>query len=111
MKLYFNQNGTASAVNDSSFDFTVIGQPEIKRASHVWPVHPVKRLAFRVLRSLFGERGRTAEWCRRWRGPWEVRFADSPRVVAFTHKSRRVCIAWEVMQLNLKLANANISNN
>jgi hypothetical protein len=85
----------------------------IQRASHVWPVHPIKRAAFRLLRLCFGERGRVAVWTRSWRGPWQVvlmRNAEcgmrnhtaappaphsAPRTPHFQHPSRRVCLDWE----------------
>lgn len=78
----------------------------IERASHIWPVHPVKRAAFRLLRLGFGERGRVATWTRSWRGPWGVRLLNpkpeirNPKEIRtpnfhFTHPSRRVCLAWE----------------
>ncbi len=80
--------------------FYGVGPITVRRASHIWPAHPVKRTAFRVLRSLFGERGRVAQWCRTWRGPWQVRFAASKSIVSFQHPSRRVCVDWEINQLN-----------
>ena len=109
--LFVHPGGSIQAVNDAATEAIVgsLGTPLKRRASHVWPVHPVKQCAFRLLRSLFGERGPVAEWCRRWRGPWEVRFVDpvNPRrkgAVVFSHKSRRVCIDWEIKELNQRLA-------
>ena len=80
-----------------------LGSPVLTRASHVWPRHWFKRSAFRSLRFVFGEIGRVACWCRTWRGPWEVRFANRPERVVFWHPSRRVCIRWEVWRLNDRL--------
>lgn len=105
--LTFHENGTCEGVSDNTLELIAqsIGELKHRRASHVWPVNPVKRFFFRVLRSLFGERGRIAQWCRNWYGPWEVRFIDPlnprrPGAVVFSHCSRRVCIAWEIEQLN-----------
>ena len=53
------------------------GPHTIRRASDVEPASPVKRLAFRFLRRLFGERGAVAGWTRRWNGPWAVSMARS----------------------------------
>lgn len=48
-------------------------QPTRKqRFSEIVPVHPVKRLAFRALRWMFGEQGRVSDWTRRWRCRWEA---------------------------------------
>jgi hypothetical protein len=109
--LYVHPGGVIQGVNDDTTETISesIGTPVKRRASHVWPIHPVKRAAFRFLRSLVGERGRIAEWCRRWHGPWEVRFVDPLNhrrigAVVFSHPSRRVCIDWEIKQLNRKLA-------
>lgn len=73
-----------------------LGNMTTRRASHVLPAHPIKRAAFRLLRSVFSEQGKVAAWCRNWRGPWQVRFASDPGTVVYSHKSRRVCIDWEV---------------
>lgn len=107
--LFFNPDGTVKHVLNDAMPLDGIGAVTKRRASHVWPVHPVKRAAFRALRSLFGERGRVAVWCRQWRGPWEVRFIDPLNhrrigAVVFSHPSRRVCIDWEIKELNRKLA-------
>lgn len=64
-----------------------------RRVSHILPVHPVKRLAFRFLRMTFGERGRVAAWTRSWKGPWQASIIGSHRY--FSHMSRRVCLEWE----------------
>lgn len=68
----------------------VIGR---RRASHIVPAGLGKRLAFRFLRMVCGERGRIAEWSRTWRGPWLGIIVGSKR--RFVHASRRVVLAWE----------------
>lgn len=105
-ELHITPDGIVRGVSDPTCDAIAesLGLVARRRASHVWPVHPVKRLAFRVLRACFGERGRVACWCRTWYGPWEVRFAETPHQVEFTAQSRRVCINWEIKTLNERLA-------
>ncbi|MBN2003774.1 MAG: hypothetical protein JXA21_10490 [Anaerolineae bacterium] len=49
----------------------------LARGGHVWPKHGFKRLAFRLLRRLCGNRGRVAAWTRTWRGAWLVIRADN----------------------------------
>ena len=83
------------------------GQVATRRASHILPGHPGKRLAFRLLRLLAGERGRIAAWTRTWRGPWQVTWADAPHRVVFAHPSRRVCVEWEIQTLNRRLNHEN----
>lgn len=99
----FHEDGLCTGLKTEALPLHDLGSVSQRRVSHIWPVHPVKRLAFRFIRALAGERGRIAEWCRHWRGPWQVRFAASPNIVAFTHASRRVCIEWEIQQLNGKV--------
>lgn len=77
------------------------GRITVRRVSYIWPVRPVKRLAFRLLRLLFGSRGKVAEWTRGWRGPWEVIVLGSTK--RFLHPSRRVCVAWEINTLEQDL--------
>jgi hypothetical protein len=103
--VWINPDGSVHMVANDDFPLEAVGIAEKRRASHVVPAHPVKRLAFRVIRFVVGERGRIAAWCRSWYGPWQVRFADNPHVVVFTAQSRRVCIQWEIKQLNERLAN------
>jgi hypothetical protein len=101
------QMHTVDALNEEFLD--ALGYRSKRRASHVWPVHRGKQIMFRLIRALVGERGFIAAWCRSWRGPWEVRFIDPlakgrPGAVVFSHPSRRVCIAWEIKQINERLA-------
>lgn len=104
--LFIAPDGTVRAVMcaDLAEIASEIGTVETRRASHVLPCHPIKRIAFRLIRLAVGERGRVAEWCRQWRGPWQVRFADDPRRVVFTHASRRHAIEWEIEQLEKQYA-------
>ena len=100
MIITFHEDGSATTLATDALPLASIGQTTKRRVSHIWPCHPVKRIAFRVLRSLFGERGAVPTWCRSWRGPWEVRFARNIHRVVFSHPSRRVCLAWEINQLD-----------
>lgn len=90
----FHEDGTISFIGDLPLDIdgTVIGK---RRLSHIWPVHPVKRLAFRLVRWFVGDTGRVATWTRRWSGPWQVRLIEHGNIVAFTHSNRRECVRWE----------------
>jgi hypothetical protein len=104
--LYIAPDGTVSAVADETAQdiAATLGDPVKTRASHVLPVHPGKQFAFVLLRSMFGDAGRIAAWCRSWRGPWQV-FWKGDRKPSFQHPSRRVCIQWEIDQLQRRLAN------
>lgn len=102
--ILIHPDGTLEMLHSDALPLAGLGAGTLRRASHVLPGHPLKRLAFITLRALFGERGRVAGWARRWRGPWEVSWAETPHVVVFTHPSRRVCIEWEIDRLNERLA-------
>jgi hypothetical protein len=80
-----------------------LGDPVKTRASHVLPANPIKRAAFRVIRFFSGDNGRVAQWCRNWRGPWLV-YWKGDRKPSFGHVSRRVCIKWEISQLERRFA-------
>jgi hypothetical protein len=94
--------GAARMLEDDKLDLTeALGQAVRRRASHILPLHPLKRVWFRLVRRVCGESGRAAEWTRRWRGPWQVwvPLQDHGRHVRFmplfNHASRRVCVDWE----------------
>ena len=98
-----DEHGHCSALKTEVIDWDTLGEVTVRRASHILPARRLKRLAFRALRFAFGERGRVAEWCRHWLGPWQVRFAETPNVVAYTNQSRRVCLLFEVQTLEKTL--------
>lgn len=73
------------------------GTMQKQRASHILPVNGVKRAAFKVLRRVFGETGRVADWTRRWRGPWYAEIIATGET--FTHWDRQKCVDWELKRL------------
>lgn len=83
----------------------LLGEEGIKRrVSWIVPRHPLKRMAFVVLRLIFGDIGRVPDWCRGWHGDWQVRFVAEPDVVVFQNESRQVCVRWEVGEVRRRLA-------
>lgn len=98
--LTFDIEGNCMALKSEIVPLETLGSTEaVQRVSHIIPAAGAKRVAFLILRWLFGDRGRVSEWTRQWNGPWEVRWAQSPDVVSFTHPSRRVCVDWEIDQI------------
>lgn len=90
-ELFIGYNGHIVSIGDPPLEME--GERSRKRVSNILPVNRFKRVAFLALRALFGERGRVAEWTRRWHGPWtSYLFATGE---TFTHQSRRVCVRWE----------------
>lgn len=51
------------------------GEVVQRRASHVEPAAFFLRVAFHILRKVFGEHGRVAEWTRGWKVLWRVNTA------------------------------------
>jgi hypothetical protein len=75
----FDQAGAANFVlDDSTRALTELGKATIERASHVVPSGFFKRLTFRVLRRLFGDCGRLANWTRSWQNSWQAEMVGGP---------------------------------
>ena len=91
--------GIGHQINFKAVGLETLGQTAVRRGSHVLPQRPFKRLAFRLLRRLFGESGRLADWTRTWKGPWQIDLSpvDGPCVSGYLHRSD--AIAAEVRYL------------
>ena len=89
--LWVSGSGTIISIGDLPLELE--GEQHRNRASEILPVNPIKRVAFKLLRFCFGERGRIAEWTRQWHGPWEGRVLATGET--YTHLSRRAVLAWE----------------
>lgn len=97
--LFIRSDGLILSVGDPP-QLEVMGEAALttrKRASSILPVNPVKRICFRLLRLLFGERGKVAGWTRRWYGPWTAKLFATGET--FTAQSRRVVLSWEHRRL------------
>jgi hypothetical protein len=71
LEIIIDTDGTVRHIADPRAEFLASeGQVERRRASHVVPLHPVKRAAFVLIRALVPDTGRMAAWTRMWRGPW-----------------------------------------
>jgi hypothetical protein len=57
---------------ESADAFKELGTVTTKRASHVYPAQFWKRQAFKLVRLFVKDDSASAEWCRRWQGPWMV---------------------------------------
>ena len=97
MKITIEPDGRMVTFGDAP-ELESLGTVKRQRVSHILPVHADKQIAFRILRILFGERGRVAAWTRTWCGPWIVLMVNSRKV--FAHPSRAVCIQWERRELD-----------
>lgn len=96
MNIVITTTGEVRAVHNEAFDLSSIGAVSKRRASHVEPCNVALRLAFRLLRRTFGERGAISDWTRRWPCLWRVDLAPSCGPVLGPFKDRGVAIACEV---------------
>ena len=72
----------------------------IKRASHVEPLKLWQAYAFRLLRKVFGDEGRVANWTRDWKCTWAVDMRPVGQGVFFPFTSRAAAIEFEIQHLN-----------
>lgn len=86
---------------EGSEKFLDIGEVTTRRASHVYPVNCVKRAAFRLLRTAFGDKGLVSDWTRGWSGYWIVDTAPTAGIVLdATYASHADAVAGEIKFLN-----------
>jgi hypothetical protein len=72
-----------------------------RRASHIEPLYPVSRVLFHLLRKLFGETGRVAEWTRHWDVLWRVNLKPSGGpILPYYFHDRQKAIAAEIAWIN-----------
>ena len=96
MKITFFPDGTARTIDTIPFP---IGKESRIRVSKILPVNPAKRMAFILLRRVFGEDGIMAAWTRKWHGPWEATILETKET--FNHPQRQECLEWERNKIQL----------
>lgn len=89
-------NGTIKTIGKPPFDLPTVTLHK-RRVSTITPMFAPKRQLFFLLRWLFGEEGRAAEFTRRWRGPWRVDvLACGARSVFMRRES---AVQWEMSHM------------
>lgn len=86
-------NGKVTYIDPRAADL-IAGPRTQRRASHVVPARQGLRVAFRLLRWIFGEDGRVARWTRTWGCWWAVQIGDGHPVGAW--RSREAAIEYEI---------------
>lgn len=71
-----------------------LGKMRRQRVSTILPLTATKRCAFKLLRLLFGERGRVAAWTRTWQCEWRVTILATRQSAVF--ETREDAIRWEI---------------
>ena len=71
-----------------------LGKIRRRRVSTIRPVRFLKRMAFVILRTVFGETGRVAAFTRTWAGPWRCVILSTGQSAVF--ETRAEAIQWEL---------------
>jgi hypothetical protein len=69
-----------------------------RRVSTILPTQSAKRIAFRLLRFVAGDRGAVAAWTRTWAGPWRATILRTGDTELFD--DRQAAIDWEYSVIN-----------
>lgn len=99
-RVIIDANGFVRCIYNPDVPLHELGHVTLRRLSHIRPAHThrTKRWAFRVLRSLFGDRGRVAQWTRRWRCLWTVEVIACHAYVVF--ERREDAVRWELKHIS-----------
>ena len=86
-------------VDDSTLVF-MDDSSTVNRASNIEPVFLPLRMAYRLLRYQFGDKGRVSDWTRTWACLWRVNLApiEGP-IIPIDFASRKSAIDFEVLYL------------
>jgi hypothetical protein len=98
MTITIETDGRVSFIGNLPFEMPLL-DPVKTRVSRIEPESRRKWIAFRSLRTVFGDRGRAADWTRTWAGPWIVRILATGQTQTFNIRAE--AIAWEIAVLNL----------
>ena len=71
----------------------------ICRASHIQPSYWRFRVPFRLLRFVFGDEGRIADWTRNWSVAWRINLTPVGGPILGSYVSRSLAINDEVLWL------------
>lgn len=93
--LRIKKDGTIEWLVPPPFPVPVVNQTK-QRFSEIVPTDPLRCLAFRILRKLFGETGRVSDWTRSWRCLWTGRILTGRwRGSEFISPFRAAVLEWE----------------
>ena len=97
----FIHRGTVKFLECSATSGLKLGPATTRRYSAVEPDCYVLRIAFRVLRALFGDIGRVSDWTRSWPCLWmaDIRKSGGP-VLQGRWRDRQQAIAAEIEHFN-----------
>ena len=67
------------------------------RVSHIYPVNFFLRVFFIFLRKVFGEKGKIAQWTRRWNCKWTIYIPRAGYYGIFTDRNNAIKIEKEII--------------
>lgn len=95
MRIVFHPNQRKSISKFVVMDVTA-DQPGYR----VEPARLLPRIAFLILRRLFGRAGKVAQWTRTWRCWWQLKNQDGSPIREFRlTRSHNQAVAWEITRL------------
>ena len=72
----------------------------VARASHIEPLDPTLFLAFRLIRWVFGDESKMADWTRTWKCLWSVDLSPVGGPTNYPFRTRAEAIEYEIKWLN-----------
>lgn len=88
-------NGDVQFIADLPCRIAGDWKEETKRAGNIEPVGLLRRLAFRLIRSLVSDQSRVAAWTRTWRCRWRVNMGLSGGPIFGSFASRQEAVRHE----------------
>ena len=92
-----NTDGSVACIGETAASVIPLANARRRRLSHIVPVNPIKRAAFRLLRFAFGDSGRVSGQTRTWAGPWRATIIATKQTATFN--TRAEAIDWELETL------------
>lgn len=92
--IFIEPDGSVSFLGDECPVDLPLGNPIRKRVSVIQPAHNVwKRIAFKILRTVFAEQGRVSDWTRTWQCEWRATILATGQSAVF--ENRQAAVDWE----------------
>ena len=86
-----SEDGKITVFHDSKYAKKIKHIEKIERVSHIVPANPILRIIFKLLRKLFGDEGKIADWTRTWKCKWKIElilpeFDDRQKAIEYEKK-------------------------
>jgi len=96
-----DSNGAVKFLVNSDTAPFIDDQSKVRRASHVYPCNVWLRIAFVILRTMFGDNGAIAEYTRNWNCKWFIDLSpvNGPKLTG-NWTNRQDALDAEILWLN-----------